>query len=202
MTSPTTALPVVTPAKGVSGPPQGQWTYGDYAAIPDDGRRYEVIEGVLYVMSPSPLRQHQAVVMSIAYHLYQFVQISGRGWVFVAPFDVELAPNTVVEPDVIVVLKANESIIHDSRIIGAPDLVVEVTSPSSANHDRREKLDAYQAAGVGEYWIADPATRTVDLLAPEEAGGAYQSAGIFQADARLPSRILPDFAVPVERLLG
>ena len=73
MTSSTTALPLVTPAKGVSGPPQGQWTYGEYAALPADGRRYEVIEGVLYI-TPAPFTRHQVVAGSIYRILFEHVE--------------------------------------------------------------------------------------------------------------------------------
>src|SRR5215469_6178084 len=96
-------LPVVVPADWVSGPPQGQWTYDDYAAIPDDGRRYEVVKGVLY-MCPAPNLGHRGVAGEIFVYLHRFVQTRGLGRVFIAPADVELSPGDIVQPDVFVVL--------------------------------------------------------------------------------------------------
>lgn len=190
---------MVRPADDVPGPPQGQWTYADYAALPDDGRRYEIIDGVLYV-APSPRRAHQAANRWFVYYLTEHVQRAGLGEVFGAPFDVELSPNTVVQPDVVVVLQENASIITDTHIVGAPDLVVEVASPGSVGYDRRIKQDAYVRTGVREYWYADPAARTIEVLVLE--GDRYSSAGVFVDRSRLLSRVLPGFPVRVEQFFA
>ncbi len=189
-------VPMVRPADDVPGPPQGQWTYAEYAALPDDGRRYEIIDGVLYV-APSPRRAHQAANRWFVYYLIEHVQRAGLGEVFGAPFDVELSPNTVVQPDVVVVLREHASIITDTHIVGAPDLVVEVALPGSVGYDRRLKQDAYARAGVREYWYADPAARTIEVLVLE--GDRYSSAGVFVGRSRLSSQVLPDFPVRVEQ---
>src|SRR5438094_5242001 len=97
--------PLITLADWVPGPRQGEWTYSDYKTLPDDGRRYEIVNGVLLLM-PSPSRSHQKTVLEIASYLRTYIQIAGLGEVYVAPFDVELAPNTVFQPDVLVVLNA------------------------------------------------------------------------------------------------
>src|SRR5215472_11228035 len=89
----------VIPADWVPGPRQGQWTYDAYAAIPDDGQRYEVINGVLY-MSPAPKFGHQEIIVEIVGYLREFVKLAGLGRVLVAPTDVELSPGDVVQPDV------------------------------------------------------------------------------------------------------
>jgi len=145
---------MVTAADNVPGPDQGRWTYQDYAALPDDGQRYEIVDGVLF-MTPSPSRWHQKAVLHLAHHLLNHVESAGLGEVYAAPFDVELAPNIVVQPDVLVVLNAGLKKITGSRIIGAPDLVVEVSSPGTVGYDRDKKQGAYDRAGVPEYWIAD-----------------------------------------------
>ena len=194
-------LPVVSPADSVAGPAQGRWTYDDYATIPDDGHRYEVVQGMLY-MSPAPNVRHQTVVVWIAHYLVQYVQVPGLGRVLVSPIDMELAPKTVVQPDVVVVLKRNEAILHPSRIIGAPDLVVEVASPTTATYDRRTKLEAYARASVPEYWIADPEAQTVELLVLDAGKSDYQSQGVFRDDITLPSRIVPEFPVAVARFFA
>lgn len=196
MTMTTDRLSVVTPANHVPGPRQGHWTYSHYAALPEDGERYEIVDGVLY-MAPSPNRWHQDAVLMISHYLLTHVKLKGLGQVFVAPFDVELASNNVVQPDIIVVLNAGQEKVKDTRIIGAPDLVVEVASPATATYDRRVKYDAYAQAGIPEYWIADPAAKTVEVLVLE--AGVYHSQGVFRGKATLPSTIVPDFVVAVEQ---
>jgi Uma2 family endonuclease len=192
---PLDVLPVVTAAAPIVGPPQGRWTYADYAALPDDGNRYEIIAGVLY-MTPAPGTGHQSVSARLVTFLVTHVEFAGLGRVFAAPVDVELAPDTVVQPDIVVILSANLDRITPSRIIGAPDLVVEILSPGTAGYDRREKQDAYARAGVGEYWIVDPGAQTVELLTLEQGG--YRSHGVFRGQARLPSSVVT-LPVPIER---
>lgn len=188
--------PMVVPAGDVRGPKQGQWTYDDYAALPDDGNRYEIIAGVLY-MSPAPTWSHQDIVGAFYRHLYDYVTMAGLGGAFTSPVDVELAPGDTVQPDVVVLLYKNREKLNQHHIVGAPDLVVEVVSPGSATHDRHRKLLAYARAGVPEYWIADPFTRTVEVL--ELDRGDYASLGVFRGKAVLPSEIVPGFPVPVEK---
>jgi Uma2 family endonuclease len=192
---PLDVLPVVTVAAPLVGPPQGRWTYADYAALPDDGNRYEIIAGVLY-MTPAPGTGHQSVSARMVTFLVTHVEFAGLGRVFAAPVDVELTPDTVVQPDIVVVLSASLHRITPSRIIGAPDLVVEILSPGTAGYDRREKQDAYARAGVGEYWIVDPGAQTVELLTLDQ--GRYRSHGVFRGQARLPSSAVT-LPVPVER---
>jgi len=193
--APLDVLPVVTVAVPIVGPPQGRWTYADYAALPDDGNRYEIIAGVLY-MTPAPGTGHQSISARVVTFLVTHVEFAGLGRVFAAPVDVELAPDTVVQPDIVVILSANLHRITPSRIIGAPDLVVEILSPGTAGYDRREKQDAYARSGVGEYWIVDPGAQTVELLTLDQGG--YRSHGVFRGQARLPSSAVT-LPVPVER---
>src|SRR5437588_12878846 len=154
--------PVVLPADWVPGPEQGFWTYDDYAALPDDGRRYEIVNGVL-VMSPSPDGPHQDAVARFTYHLLTHVEFAGLGKVRVAPFDVQLSPRDVFQPDVLVVLNAHLDKVLEKKVVGAPDLVVEVASPSTALYDRVIKYEKYAHAGVQEYWIANIETRTIQV---------------------------------------
>jgi Uma2 family endonuclease len=128
--------------------------------------------------------------------LVTHIQFAGLGRVFAAPIDVELTPDTVVQPDIVVILNANLGVITPSRIIGAPDLVVEILFPGTAGCDRREKQDAYARAGVREYWIADPAAQMVEILALEQ--DAYRSQGVFRGQAHLPTRTIT-LPVPVAR---
>ena len=187
---------IIIRADTVQGPGQGNWTYDDYSSIPDDGKRYEVVNGVLF-MPPAPNIGHQETVGEIFAYLRDHLKQSKLGKVYIAPVDVELHPKTVVQPDVLVILTAHLERISASRVIGAPDLVVEVASPGTTGFDRRQKQDAYALAGVPEYWIVDPASHTVELLILEN--GAYHSLGIFQGQHTLPSTVVPDFPVSVEQ---
>src|SRR6266516_231951 len=196
MTTTSERLPVVTTANDVPGPKQGLWTYNDYATLPDDGRHYEIVNGVLF-MTPSPSIAHQEAAFEIASYLRAHVKLAGLGRVFMSPVDVELAPNVVVQPDVVVVLNASRGKITATRIIGAPELVVEVASPSTSGYDRREKQDAYARAGVLEYWVANIEACAVEVLVLE--AGIYHSLGVFQGKATLPSQVLPGFAARVEQ---
>ena len=193
------SMPVVQPADHVVGPSQGSWTYDHYATLPDDGSRYEIIDGVLY-MAPAPGAPHQSASARFVTFLMTHVEFAGLGRVFHAPFDVELAPNIVIQPDVLVVLNDNLDILTPSRVIGAPDLVVEIVSPSTAGYDRRVKQDAYAHAGVGEYWIADPHAKTIEVLRLED--NAYRLVGVFENQATLPSAVVRNMLVHVEQFFA
>jgi Uma2 family endonuclease len=189
-------LSVVVPANWVAGPQQGQWTYADFAALPADGQRYEVVSGVLY-MSPSPNVEHQRIAKKIVALLSRFVEHAGSGEVFQSPLDVELDYGNVVQPDVFVLLNEHCDRVLETHIIGAPDLVVEIASPGTARHDLSKKLDAYARASVPEYWIVTPGSKTVEVLVLED--GVYSSLGLFHGRALLPSRIVPMLSASVEQ---
>ncbi len=190
----------IIPAHNVQGPSQGSWTYTDYAALPVDGRRYEIMDGVL-LMAPAPSPIHQNAANWFAFYLTQHVVLTGLGKVFPAPIDVELAPNRIVQPDVSVLLSKNLGKVTASRIIGAPDLVVEVASPGTAAYDRLKKLDAYMQAGVQEYWIANPDFASVEVLWLRSGG--YSSQGVFEGSDTLPSLIVPAIgAVKVDQFFA
>ncbi len=190
----TDILPVIAPADHVIGPPQGQWTYAAYAALPDDGQRYEIIEGTLY-MAPAPGEAHQSVHTWLMYYLTTHVQVAGLGRVYSAPFDVRLTGRDIVQPDVVVVLNENIGRITREGVFGPPDLAVEIASPSTATYDRDRKLHAFERGGVTEYWIVDPGAQTVELFVTY--GNAFRSRGVFQGQALLPSTIVPGFPVRV-----
>ena len=136
-------------------------TYEDYLAIPDDGRRHEIIDGEYYV-SPSPSYKHQDVVAELITQLRSHVRRHGLGHVVGSPCDV-LNEHTIVQPDVLFVSAARGSIISDI-VRGAPDLVVEVLSPSNRDYDVHVKYQTYERAGVLEYWIVDPDAASVAVF--------------------------------------
>jgi len=189
-------LSVVLPANFVPGPTQGDWTYKDYAGLPEDEQRYEVVDGVL-CMSLAPNMDHQGSALRIAYYLLTYIEFAGLGRVFTSPADVELSHKDVVQPDVFVVLNEHLGRLFKSHVIGAPDLVVEVSSPSTVRHDLTGKLLAYARAGVPEYWVVNPDAETIEVLLLEN--GAYSSLGVFYGRSVLPSRVAADMPVKVEQ---
>jgi Uma2 family endonuclease len=146
----------------------GPYRAADYMALPDEPR-CELIHGRLYV-SPSPTPHHQIVSLLLAELFLNAARRTG-GKAYVAPLDVHLSDETVVQPDVIYISPQNRGVVQD-WIRGAPDIVVEVASPSTFRRDRIHKLPEYTAAGVKEFWIVDPAMETIEFLRLE--GGAYR----------------------------
>jgi Uma2 family endonuclease len=141
----------------------GPYRRKDYEALPDEPR-YELIYG-RFCLSPSPSVLHQLTV-GLLYEILTPMARSARGLAFMAPTDAELAIHSVVQPDLFYVSSARRRIIR-KRVAGAPDLVVEVVSPGTADRDRNEKPQLYLDAGVREYWIVDPLERRIDFLRNE-----------------------------------
>lgn len=167
---------------------QGKWTYDDYLRLPDDGRRYEIIEGVLYI-SNAPSYDHQFAVLEIAVTLRQFVKTNNLGVVLTAPFEVHLSPTTrPVQPDVLFIQAAAQPQRGDKFFEGIPDLIVEVISPSSTRTDRRIKFDVYERAGVAEYWLVNPKTRSIEVHTL--SGGEYALLEEFVEDEVVQSEVL------------
>ena len=134
-------------------------TYQDYCATPDD-ERYELINGNL-MMVPAPNMKHQWVLVNLARELGNFTKERKLGKVYVAPCDVFLSDTDVVQPDVLFISRARAHTITDDNVRGAPDLVIEILSPSTADRDLGDKHDLYGRHGVLEYWIVDPMAETV-----------------------------------------
>ena len=142
---------------------QAPKTWEDVLRMPDDGNRYEFIGGRLYV-TPAPVTRHQRVLARLWSALFRILVDSGLGEVLSAPLLVEF-PGTGdrVQPDLLFVSHERRAIIGEKQVTGAPDLVVEILSPSTAHRDRGIKLDLYARHGVREYWIADPVEDVVDV---------------------------------------
>lgn len=181
-------------------PTQDVWTYDDYALLPDDGKRYEVIRGELY-MSAAPRPLHQRVITRLSFFLEGYLEKSDLGTAFVAPIDV-LLPKKLgdpVQPDIVVIRREGLDIIDELNIKGAPDLVVEVLSPSNPAHDRNLKYELYEEAGVPEYWIIDPQSRTVEIYVLR--GGTYEQIGQWSEGETARSAVLGGFTVPVDEII-
>ncbi len=137
-------------------------TYDEYCLLPDDGKRYQVIEGELFV-SPAPRTTHQDIIIQLATLLHTYVKAHGLGKVYVAPTDVLLGPTTVVQPDILFIRHENLGIITELNIQGPPDLCIEVLSPGTESVDRERKMAVYARYGVSEYWIINPLRQIVSV---------------------------------------
>ncbi len=174
-------------------------TYQDFCALPDNGRRYEILDGDLY-MSPSPTPLHQHVLLELGANLRAHVKRHDLGRVFIAPLDVLLSEHDIVEPDIIFVSKARESIITAKNIVGVPDLLVEIISPSNTERDVRDKQNIYARCGVPFYWMLDPEGRSIIEL--QLVGKAYARVCELSGDATFTPRLFPGLAIELSELWG
>jgi Uma2 family endonuclease len=196
MITKTDQLQVITPADWIPGPTQGEWTSNEYIALPDDGKRYEIADGVLLLM-PSETGSHQETIGEVFFYLRSHVKLAGLGLVIQAPFMVELSAKDVFQPDIFVVMNAHLDRVREKKVIGAPDLVVEVSSSGTVAFDRLTKYDTYEYAGVLEYWIVNLDRRTVEIFVLK--GDEYQSLGVFHGEQKIPSQLISWLSVRVDQ---
>lgn len=164
--------------------------YADYARIPPDGKRYELLEGELYV-TPAPSPLHQRVSRRLQRQLEDYFHTRGLGEVFNAPIDLILAPQDVVQPDLVVVTAPGQ--ISQRGIEGPPALVVEVLSPTTREHDRTVKARRYARLGVRHYWVVDPEASRLECYRLE--ADAYVLVAQGQGDQALAHPDWPDMAL-------
>jgi Uma2 family endonuclease len=195
-----TTLVISTDAPAVAGPPQGQWTYADWETLPDDGNRYEVLDGVLY-MSTAPSYFHQWITMQLV--RYVAIPALERGLAFAvpAPVGVIMPGCDPVQPDFVLVLASRASIIHNRRVRGVPDVIVEILSPGNVAYDNDVKLKAYARAGVPEYAIVDPRTRTLSHY-QLDAPGRYRPPHVLGEGDTLSFACLPEISLVVSALFA
>ena len=174
-------------------------TYEDYLNIPGDDL-YELINGEFILVS-APNTPHQSASMGFILSLGNFVVQGNLGSVFHAPTEVILTDPegiNIVQPDIIFVSKEREHIITRPNIQGAPDLLIEILSPSTGRRDRTIKLDLYARHGVSEYWLADPDAQTVSVMLLKD--GEYETVGEFSIEDTLTSPTLKGFSVSLDRI--
>lgn len=181
-------------------PPQGEWTYDDYARLPNDGWKYEVMRGELY-MSPAPSPRHQRAVLRLSAEMERFVNLHQLGEVYISPIDVILPRNlgTPVQPDILFIRNDNLGIIGETTIDGVPDLVIEILSPSNWVDDRRVKFSVYAEAGIEEYWIVDPKAVTVEVYRLQ--GDRYELIESYGPGDVVSSIALDGFSVTVDEII-
>jgi Uma2 family endonuclease len=171
-------------------------TYEDYLHLPNDGQRYEIVDGTLFA-KPAPYTRHQRIVGRIYVALDRHFSDHGGGEAFVAPIDVLLSEDSIVQPDVIAVLAARSAFIGERNISGAPDLVVEVLSDGSRRTDEITKRKLYERYGVDEYWIVDPVIDTIKIHRRSGATFVRVAELSTESGGAISSPLLPGFALDV-----
>lgn len=171
-------------------------TYADYAALPDDGRRWELIDGELF-LSPAPKTRHQEVVVRLVVLLGNHVAAHKEGKVFVAPYDAVMSDHVVVQPDLVYLAAADTHRITEANLQGAPTLAIEVVS--DPRHDLVRKRELYARFGVAEYWAVQPDADRIEVF--RLAGGAYPKPDLLEPGDQLETPLLPGLVIDVGVLL-
>jgi Uma2 family endonuclease len=178
---------------------QIKFTYEDYCLMPED-KRYELIGGKFFVV-PSPSVMHQRTVANLVDIMRNFVRKNKLGEVLHAPLDVVLSPYDVVQPDIIFISQERSDIITEANIKGAPDLLVEVFSPSTKERDRTVKRKLYALYGVRELWLVNPMSQTVEVFDlesdPEGASPRFYARMVKEA---VPSKVLNGLQVDLQEV--
>ena len=180
----------------MSVPDSLRFSYEDYLLLPED-RRYEIVDGEL-LLTPAPTPYHQTVAMRLGFLLHAFVERERLGQIFIAPCDVVLSRFDVLQPDVFFISAARISIVGDKYIQEAPDLVVEVLSPSTADRDQVAKAKQYARFGVAEMWIADPESRAIEVFVNSPEG--FRRDAVYDGADVLRSPIIPGLEIPLDRI--
>ncbi|GHV57970.1 hypothetical protein FACS1894182_08330 [Bacteroidia bacterium] len=181
------------------------YTYADYLTWMDDVRR-EIINGIVYVLS-APTRFHSGLSANIFGKLWSFVKKrKGKCKVYHAPFDVRFPKNgetadeqiyTVVQPDICVICDPEK--LDEAGCIGAPDLIVEVQSPSTAKRDLNEKFFLYEEAGVREYWVVFPQQKGLTVFQLQE-NGQFDEGKAYELKGKVPVSIFKGLEIDLEEL--
>ena len=166
-------------------------TVEDYRATPDE-IRYQLVEGEL-IMFPSPTTNHQGILWNFAGIFDSYLKRHPVGRAFFAPLDVYLSKHDVFQPDVLFIAKANLGILKKDGVHGAPDIVVEVLSPSNAQLDKKTKRGVYARAGVKEFWLVDP--RLLQIQISDFAGGRAKPVGLIKENDSFTSPLLPGLTI-------
>ena len=164
---------------------------------PDDGNRYEVIDGDLYV-TPPPVEVHQRGAGNLYGYIWQYLHAHPLGVVYMAPIGLRLDGANGLQPDLVYVSNARRDIIKERGIEGTPDLIVEVLSPSTEARDRGVKLRRYAAAGVPHYWLLAPRTRSLETYVLTDAG--YELTETYGPGTTFSPDLFPGLEIPIDAL--
>jgi Uma2 family endonuclease len=171
-------------------------TYDDYLLFPEDGLRHEILDGEHYV-APSPFLSHQDISSNLHSALGPFIRGNRLGKLYAAPTDVVLSSHDIAVPDLVFVSNERLGILKDKNIQGAPDLVIEIISPSTRRRDEGIKLQRYEAFGIQEYWMFYPDRKSTRVYRRE--GGRLRLVAELSATARdiLSTPLLPGLEIPL-----
>ncbi|WP_231877724.1 Uma2 family endonuclease [Ferroacidibacillus organovorans] len=172
-------------------------TYEEYAGLPDDGFRYELVGQQLDVMSPTPSVLHQLVVSAMRDVLLKTCE--AEYLIVLSPVDVVFSSRDVRQPDLVMVHRERMGIVHVKGIFGVPDLIVEVLSPGSFERDRKEKWKTYEAYQVPEYWLVDSLNGTVEQY--EYTNGQLHLCAVYEAHQPIYSVRLPCVSFTMSSIL-
>ena len=172
------------------------WTYEDYLKLEDDNR-YEVINGRLYEM-PAPTPWHQKISARIFLIISKFLK---EGELYYSPIDVVLSEDMVLQPDIVYISKENLGIIGEKAIMGAPDLVVEIVSPSTTRRDTVVKKGIYEDFSVKEYWIVYPGEKAMEVWALNESG-KYELCSFAEKEGKVKSKVLEGLEIDLKEVFG
>jgi Uma2 family endonuclease len=175
-------------------------TYDDFVLFPDDGKRHELIDGEHYV-TPSPNTKHQQVSGNLHWLMRSYLEAHPIGKVFYAPFDVLFSQFDVVEPDLLFVSAARlRDVVTPQHVISAPDLIVEIGSPSTRRRDETIKRHLYERSGVQEYWIVDPDVDVVRVYRPGDGSYTRPLELSLEAGDTLTTPLLPGLELPLGQI--
>ncbi|TDA68716.1 MAG: Uma2 family endonuclease [Clostridia bacterium] len=186
------------PQEEIKLPARETYTYTDYALLPE-GAPYQLIGGKL-IMTPAPTTFHQIVSGRLESALRAWVTARDLGLVIDSPVDVYLEEAETYQPDIIFIARERLDIVEEARVNGAPDLVVEILSPSTAYYDLRKKARTYASYGVKEYWVADPAEKSLELYTNHE--GSFILEQRVEGEGQFKSLLLPGLAVEVREVFA
>ncbi len=178
-------------------PEEIRLTYEDYLELPNDGKRYEIIEGELHVAPAPDAKIHQTVLSRLLVRLFNHVEAHDLGSVLPSPVDVVLSDYDVVQPDIVFVARERLGIVR-REIAGPPDLAIEIISQASARLDRTVKRKLYAAHGVRYYWLVDPHVRRLEEY--ELVGNAYRLRSRIEGEAIFKPALFPDLEIPFGRV--
>jgi Uma2 family endonuclease len=176
-------------------------TYDDFVLFPDDGKRHELIDGEHFV-TPSPNLKHQAVSANLVALIWTYLRQNPLGKVYAAPLDVVFSHFDVVEPDLLYVSNARREVLTTKNVQGAPDLVVEIGSPSTRRRDEKLKHQLYERFNVTEYWVADPDIDVVRVYRLRD--GTFlraQELALHHSDV-LTTPLLPGLELPLAEIFA
>ena len=175
-------------------------TYEAFLTLPETKQRYEVIDGEMIVMSPSPTPDHQRIALNLSLQLAPFIREHHLGELFIAPLDVLItrSPLQTRQPDLLFVSTSRRAIIGPQQIEGGPDLIIEILSPSNTRADMELKLQDYWQVGVQECWLVSPEARSIEVI--QRGAEHFERSGLYGIGDMIVSGVLPNLHLRVEEI--